>query len=109
MITSLSIEALYKIFLQYPLVITDTRKLKHNSIFFALKGDNFNGNQFALKSIELGAAYAVIDEPPEEDSNNLILVDDVLTTLQLLAQHHRKQFKIPFIGITGSNGKTTTK
>ena len=109
MITGLSIEAFYKIFLQYPLVVTDTRKIKQGSIFFALKGNNFNGNAFALQALKLGASYAVIDEEPNERNNNLIKVDDVLTALQQLAQHHREQFKIPFIGITGSNGKTTTK
>ena len=109
MISSLSIEELYKIFIQHPSVITDTRKLKQGDIFFALKGGNFNGNVFALQALQLGAAYAVIDENPEQDNSNLINVKDVLTTLQQLAKHHRKQFAIPFIGITGSNGKTTTK
>ncbi len=109
MLTSLSIKALYNIFLQYTSVTIDTRKIKQGDIFFALKGDNFNGNSFALQALQLGAAYAVIDEEPDEDANNLIKVDDALKTLQQLAQHHREQFKIPFIGITGSNGKTTTK
>ena len=109
MITGLSIEALYKIYVQHSSVVTDTRNLKKGDFFFALKGDNFNGNLFATKALQLGAAYAVIDEKQQEDSANLIKVDDVLTTLQQLAQHHREQFTIPFIGITGSNGKTTTK
>lgn len=109
MITSLSIEALYTFFIKHPFVITDTRKLKPGDIFFALKGDNFNGNTFASQALQLGAGYAVIDELPQEDNNNFILVDDVLATLQQLAQYHRGQFTIPFIGITGSNGKTTTK
>lgn len=109
MISGLSIEQLYNIFLQYSCVVTDTRKLKQGDIFFAFKGGNFNGNLFALQALKLGAAYAVIDEQPGVDNSNLILVDDVLTTLQQLAKHHREQFSIPFIGITGSNGKTTTK
>ena len=109
MITGLSIAELYTIFLQHPSVITDSRKLKQGDIFFALKGGNFNGNIFALQALQLGAAYAIIDEQPDEDHANLILVDNVLTTLQQLAKHHREQFVIPFIAITGSNGKTTTK
>ncbi len=109
MVASLSIAELYTIFLQHQSIITDTRKLKQGDIFFALKGGNFNGNIFALQALQLGAAYAVIDEQPSEDNANLILVDNVLATLQQLAKHHREQFNIPFIGITGSNGKTTTK
>src|SRR5690348_2034036 len=109
MIAGLSIAELYTIFLQHPSIITDTRKLKQGDIFFALKGGNFNGNIFALQALQLGAAYAVIDEQPDKDNANLILVDNVLATLQQLARHHREQFNIPFIGITGSNGKTTTK
>ncbi len=105
----MQIEELYKIFLQYPSVQTDTRKLKKDDIFFALKGENFNGNLFAKKALDTGAAYAVIDETADFESEKLIRVDDVLTTLQLLAKHHRQQFNIPFIAITGSNGKTTTK
>ncbi len=107
--STMSIEQLYQIFLQYPSVQTDTRKLKQGDIFFALKGPNFNGNQFALNALESGAAYVVIDEALTEMNERFILVDDVLTTLQNLAKHHRQQFNIPFIGITGSNGKTTTK
>lgn len=115
----MTIAALYQLYLQYPSVQTDTRKIKQGDIFFALKGPNFNGNAFAHKALELGASYAVIDEPIKEElSNNsqlttnnpqLILVEDVLAVLQSLAQYHREQFKIPFIAITGSNGKTTTK
>lgn len=109
MITGISIEQLYKIFLQHPSVCTDTRKIKQGDIFFALKGGNFNGNIFALQALQLGASYAVIDETQEENHENFIKVDDVLATLQQLSKHHREQFNIPFIGITGSNGKTTTK
>ena len=105
----MTIEALYQIFQQYPSIQTDSRKLKAGDLFFALKGPSFNGNQFAVKALEMGAAYAVIDEPQEGDSGRLILVDVVLQTLQELARYHRLQFTIPFIAITGSNGKTTTK
>lgn len=105
----MNIEQLYSIFRQYPSVQTDTRKLKQGDIFFALKGPNFNGNAFAKKALEAGAAYAVIDEEVDANEKRLIKVADVLTALQELALHHRKQFDIPFIAITGSNGKTTTK
>jgi UDP-N-acetylmuramoyl-tripeptide--D-alanyl-D-alanine ligase len=103
------IEELYNIFTQYPSVQTDTRKLKTGDIFFALKGGNFNGNAFAQKALSAGAAFAVIDEAAFEIPGKTILVDDVLTALQQLAKYHRKQFTIPFVAITGSNGKTTTK
>ena len=105
----MSIEKLYEIYQQYPSVQTDTRKLKTGDLFFALKGVNFNGNRFAQQAIDTGAAYAVIDEKEFELPGKTILVDDVLTTLQQLAKYHRQQFNIPFIAITGSNGKTTTK
>jgi UDP-N-acetylmuramoyl-tripeptide--D-alanyl-D-alanine ligase len=105
----MTIERLYELYKQYPSVQTDTRKLKPGDIFFALKGGNFNGNAFAKQAIGAGAAYAVIDEKEFEIAGKTVLTDDVLTTLQQLAKHHRQQFTIPFIGITGSNGKTTTK
>lgn len=105
----MSIEQLYSIYLQYSNIQTDTRKLKEGDLFFALKGPSFNGNEFALHALKMGAAYAVIDEHIDDNNEKLILVDDVLTALQQLAKHHREQFTIPFIGITGSNGKTTTK
>jgi UDP-N-acetylmuramoyl-tripeptide--D-alanyl-D-alanine ligase len=105
----MSIDQLYEIYKQYPSVQTDTRKLKVGDIFFALKGDNFNGNSFAEKAIKAGATYAVIDEKQFEIEGKTILVEDVLIALQQLAKHHRQQFSIPFIAITGSNGKTTTK
>ncbi len=105
----MSIEELYKIYLQYPSVQTDTRKLKPGDIFFALKGPNFNGNSFAQQAIDAGAVCAVIDEKEFEIPAKTFLVQDVLTALQSLAHHHRKQFHIPFLAITGSNGKTTTK
>ncbi len=104
-----SIEILYSHFFKSPSVCTDTRKVKQGDIFFALKGDNFNGNLFALKALEAGASIAVIDEDVDSNDERLFKVDDVLTTLQALAKHHRQQFNIPFIAITGSNGKTTTK
>jgi UDP-N-acetylmuramoyl-tripeptide--D-alanyl-D-alanine ligase len=112
----MQIEKLYELYCQYPSVQTDTRKLKTGDIFFALKGGNFNGNSFAKQAIDAGAVYAVIDEKEFEIHGKTILTDDVLTTLQQLAKHHRQQFntlpdgrQVPFIGITGSNGKTTTK
>ena len=105
----MTIEQLYSIYQQHPSVQTDTRKLKEGGLFFALRGDNFNGNEFALKALEAGAAYAVVDDAQYATDDRCILVDNVLTTLQDLARHHRKQFDIPFLAITGSNGKTTTK
>src|SRR5436190_749749 len=103
------VEELYKIYQQYPSVQTDTRKLKAGDIFFALKGPNFNGNSFARQAIDNGAACVVIDEKEYEIPGKTFLVPDVLLALQHLSLHHRKPFDIPFIGITGSNGKTTTK
>lgn len=105
----MDIEQLYNLYKQYPSVQTDTRKLKPGDIFFALKGANFNGNSFVQKAFEAGAAYAVIDEEQYAEFGKTVLVDDVLSALQQLATHHRNQFTIPFIAITGSNGKTTTK
>ena len=117
----MTIQDIYKIFQQYPSVQTDTRKLKEGDLYFALKGPNFNGNEFALRALDTGAAYAVVDEMPLQSElsaaelsepgikKRVLLVDDVLTTLQQLAKHHRQQFTIPFIAITGSNGKTTSK
>jgi UDP-N-acetylmuramoyl-tripeptide--D-alanyl-D-alanine ligase len=105
----MTIPQLYDIYLQYPSVQTDTRNIKNGDIFFALKGPNFNGNSFAAKALELGAQFAIIDDPAFQINEHTILVDDVLSTLQQLARHHRQQFDIPFIGITGSNGKTTSK
>lgn len=105
----MSIEQLYSLYLQYPSVQTDTRKLKKGDLFFALKGENFNGNTFAKQALEAGAVAAVIDEKEYEIPGKTTLVDNVLKTLQELAGHHRDQFSIPFLAITGSNGKTTTK
>ncbi len=100
---------LYSLFQSHPTISTDTRNIVPGSLFFALKGQNFNGNSFAGKALESGAAYAIIDEAEFKKSDRYILVDDVLTTLQLLANYHRRQLNIPFLAITGSNGKTTTK
>jgi UDP-N-acetylmuramoyl-tripeptide--D-alanyl-D-alanine ligase len=102
-------ERLYKIFQQHPYVQTDTRALAPGQMFFALKGPNFNGNTFASKALAIGAIAVVVDEETGISDDRIIRVDDVLEALQALALHHRKQFSIPFIAITGSNGKTTTK
>ena len=104
-----SIELIYEKYLQFPTVATDTRTVKAGSIFFALKGANFNGNEFAAQALASGAAYAVVDQIEFAINEQYLLVDDVLKALQALANHHRKQLNIPFLGITGSNGKTTSK
>lgn len=105
----MEIAKLHELFKNSSGVCTDTRNIIKDSIFFALKGDNFNGNKFAVKAIEEGCAYSVIDEEEYATHENCILVDDVLKSLQDLAHFHRKQFQIPVLGITGSNGKTTSK
>jgi UDP-N-acetylmuramoyl-tripeptide--D-alanyl-D-alanine ligase len=105
----MTIEQLYKIFGNYPVITTDSRNIPLNSIFFALKGENFNGNKFADDALNKGAAYAVIDEPEYAAGNRFIVVEDVLNCLQQLARHHRDQLKLPILAITGTNGKTTTK
>ena len=105
----MDISRLYQLFRQYPSVQTDTRKLQQGDLYFALKGANFNGNQFASLALEKGAAYAIVDELSGDSNERIIKVNDVLTTLQQLAKYHRQQFTIPFLAITGSNGKTTTK
>ncbi|HVK97518.1 MAG TPA: UDP-N-acetylmuramoyl-tripeptide--D-alanyl-D-alanine ligase [Flavisolibacter sp.] len=105
----MKIEELYQLYLEFPSVQTDTRKLKQGDLFFALKGEHFNGNEFARQAIDSGAAYAIIDEEKFSIPGKTFLVDNVLVSLQMLAKHHRQQFKIPFLAITGSNGKTTTK
>lgn len=104
-----TIEELYEVFLLYPSICTDTRKIKKDDIFFALKGDNFNGNSYALQALEHGAAYAVVDENVSAENDRIILVDNVLETLQSLATHHRLQSNATILAITGTNGKTTTK
>ncbi|MEJ7671907.1 MAG: UDP-N-acetylmuramoyl-tripeptide--D-alanyl-D-alanine ligase [Chitinophagaceae bacterium] len=105
----MEINDLYKLYLQYPSVKIDTRKIVNGDIFFALKGPNFNGNTFALQALEAGASFVVIDEEVNFKDERLIKSDNALLSLQQLAKHHRNQFNIPFIAITGSNGKTTTK
>ena len=105
----MSIYSLYKLFIQHSEITTDSRKTPINSLFFALKGENFDGNAYAEKALNAGSAYAIIDDPAYVKGERTILVDDVLTTMQKLAAHHRKVLGIPVIGITGSNGKTTTK
>jgi UDP-N-acetylmuramoyl-tripeptide--D-alanyl-D-alanine ligase len=105
----MAIQDLYSKFLQSVGVSTDTRQIANGSMFFALKGDRFNANEFASQALEKGASYVVIDEPAFRVSDRCIVVDDVLTTLQQLARHHRDQLTIPVIGLTGSNGKTTSK
>ena len=105
----MDIQNLYKLFLKYPIVSTDSRNIPDNSLFFSLKGANFNGNEYALDSLSKGAQYAIIDEEEYAVDERLILVEDVLSTLQDLAAYHRDQLTIPIIGITGTNGKTTSK
>ncbi len=105
----MGIKDLYKIFLECKTVSTDTRQISEGVLFFALKGANFNGNEFAEKALKMGASYVVIDEEEYKVNEKCILVKDVLAALQALSNHHRKQFDIPFIAVTGSNGKTTTK
>jgi UDP-N-acetylmuramoyl-tripeptide--D-alanyl-D-alanine ligase len=102
-------EELYQLYLQHPAISTDTRKIAAGSLFFALKGDKFDANTFAEQALNAGAAYAVIDNEAYRLNERCLLVDDVLTALQDLARHHRRQLQIPVIGLTGSNGKTTTK
>lgn len=105
----MTIPALHQLFLAFPSVCTDTRKITPNCIFFALRGDNFNGNTYAAEALNLGAAYAVVDDPLAAEQDGTILVRDVLTTLQDLAMFHRQHCSAQVIGLTGSNGKTTTK
>ena len=100
---------LYELFVHHRKISTDSRNCPFGSLFFALKGENFDGNQFAAKALDAGAAYAIIDNPEYQINERTILVDNVLKTLQQLAHRHRKMLGIPIIGITGTNGKTTTK
>ena len=105
----MSIIDLYDLFIHNPQITTDSRNCPKGSIFFALKGDKFDGNQYAGKALASGCVYAVIDNPDYYTDERTILVDNVLKTLQQLAHHHRKVLGLPIIGITGTNGKTTTK
>ncbi len=104
-----TIERLYETYLKYPQVTTDSRNIPKDSIFFALKGENFNGNEFALEALNKGAILAVVDELVSDSDDRIIRVNNVLETLQALARYHRNQLSLKVIGITGTNGKTTTK
>jgi UDP-N-acetylmuramoyl-tripeptide--D-alanyl-D-alanine ligase len=105
----MNIAQIHDIFLRHSKISSDTRNIEPNSLFFALKGSNFNGNHFALKALELGAAFAIVDEKTEVENNKFILVENVLETLQQLAAYHRNYINVPVIALTGSNGKTTCK
>ena len=105
----MDIKELYQLYQQHPCITTDSRDCPKDSIFLALKGESFDGNKFAASSIEKGCAYAIIDEPEYKQDDRFILVDNCLQTFKDLAREHRRQFDIPVIGITGTNGKTTTK
>lgn len=105
----MEIEQLYNLYTQSFKVDTDTRKIRKGSIFFALKGENFNGNLFAEEALKKGASYAIVDEIVKSKNNNIIKVNNGLQTLQKLANFHKKKLAIPIISLTGSNGKTTTK
>lgn len=105
----MKIKDIHSLYSKHFLIDTDTRRIRENSIFFSLKGENFNGNKFAKKALDFGAKYAIIDEKEYNTHPNFILVDNVLETLQNLAKYHRNLLKTTIIGLTGSNGKTTTK
>lgn len=105
----MNLEAIYQIFLKHPQVTTDSRKIDEGSLFFALKGDRFNGNAYALHALREGASYAIVDEAEYALNDKILLVEDVLRTLQDLARLHRQKINIPILAITGTNGKTTTK
>lgn len=103
------LEKIYQLFLESGKISTDSRKIEDGCLFFALKGENFNGNKYAAEALTRGAACAIVDEAGYLTEDNIILVDDVLKCLQNLAHHHRKNLGLPILGITGTNGKTTTK
>ena len=105
----MDIKELYKLYQQHPCITTDSRDCPKDSIFLALKGESFNGNKFALQALEKGCAYAIVDEAEYKTDDRIILVADALQTFKDLAREHRRQFDIPIVGITGTNGKTTTK
>lgn len=105
----MNITKIYNFFLETPIIFTDSRKINGKGIFFALRGENFNGNKFVEDAIRDGATYCIVDEKKISNNTNIIYVENVLKTLQELAIHHRNQLSIPIIGITGSNGKTTSK
>ena len=105
----MDVKELYQLYQQHPVITTDSRNCPEGSIFLALKGASFNGNQFAQQALEKGSAYAIVDEAEHKTDERIILVDDCLQTFKDLAREHRRQFQLPVIGITGTNGKTTTK
>ncbi|MFT4643485.1 MAG: UDP-N-acetylmuramoyl-tripeptide--D-alanyl-D-alanine ligase [Candidatus Azotimanducaceae bacterium] len=105
----MTIKEIYNLYSEYYLVDTDTRNIRKNSIFFALKGENFNGNKYAEEAIKKGASYAIVDEEEYKTTESVILVDNVLQCLQELAAYHREILNVPILALTGSNGKTTTK
>jgi UDP-N-acetylmuramoyl-tripeptide--D-alanyl-D-alanine ligase len=105
----MTIKEIYNLYSEYYLVNTDTRNIRKNSIFFALKGENFNGNKYAEEAIKKGASYAIVDEEEYKTTESVILVDNVLQCLQELAAYHREILNVPILALTGSNGKTTTK
>ena len=105
----MDIKELYKLYQQHPCITTDSRDCPEGSIFLALKGDKFDGNQYALQALQKACAYAIVDKSVDTLNSKLIRVDDTLQTFKDLAREHRRQFNIPVIGITGTNGKTTTK
>ena len=105
----MDIQEIYALFKQHSTICTDSRKITNGAIFISLRGEHFNGNKYALKAIQDGCSYAIIDEKEYDVHQNTILVNDALKTLQHLATYHRKQLNIPIIGITGTNGKTTSK
>ena len=111
----MEIKELYQLYQQHPCITTDSRDCPKGSIFLALKGESFDGNKFAIQALEKGCSYAIVDEDlegldhPEDLGKRIIKVDDCLQTFKDLAREHRRQFDIPVIGITGTNGKTTTK
>ena len=105
----MDIKELYKLYQQHPCITTDSRNCPEGSIFLALRGESFDGNKYALQALEKGCSYAIVDEDIEEPSSHLLKVDDCLQTYKDLAREHRRQFNIPVVGITGTNGKTTTK
>lgn len=106
---TLDIKEMYALYREHPLITTDSRDCPQGSIFLALKGETFDGNKFAGSALQKGCAYAIIDNPEYNTDDRCLLVDDTLQTFKDLAREHRRRFAIPVIGITGTNGKTTTK
>ena len=108
----MDIKQLYQLYRQHPCITTDSRDCPEGSIFLALKGESFDGNKFAAQALQKGCAYAIVERRPDDaatDDERYIVVDDTLQTFKDLAREHRRQFEIPVVGITGTNGKTTTK